>query len=131
MVDLLVARAAPTIFRATGNVGSSKTVSQGIRDSPRRLVRAHVCRATVTGRRGVGVSQRVVVLVTGGDRGRDSCFAGPRARALAAVPVACGFTGFCCVGYAGETSGQSQEGERFDGRHDDLFFWRSKSDAKV
>jgi hypothetical protein len=131
MVDLLVARAAPTIFRATGNVGSSKTVSQGIRDSPRRLVRAHVCRATVTGRRGVGVSQRVVVLVTGGDGSRDSCFAGPRARALAAVPVAGGFTGFCCVDYAGETSGQSKEGEGFDRRHDDLFLLKIESDANV
>lgn len=73
---VLVARAASARLIAAGRDGS-KAVGEVVIDNPWRLVRAHVRITTITSGCSVGVCQRRVVLVAGGDWVRDISLAGP------------------------------------------------------
>lgn len=82
----LVARAAGVRLRKTSGDGG-EAVGEVVGNDPGRLVGAHVGISALAGGGGVEVGEGRVVLVADGYGVRDVGLAGPRAGALAAVPL--------------------------------------------
>jgi len=113
--SILIARAAPAIFRPARQLCGGESIRKTVVYGPGALVAAHEGLAAAVIARALGrhVGQRVVALVAAADGLVDGRLARPSAGSLAAVPVA---RRAACSLRGGE-GGEGEEGEVCEGVH--------------